>query len=195
MGTAAPAEAPANEPGFYVHRFESDPPAGAQPGHVAVGGEFNNWSQTGFPMKPDGAGHFIADVKLAEGPHAYRFFVDGAWVTDSAEHSQADLEESNGIRGRNSAVFVGPEGRDLPKPQPGRITVEGLHHAPTASAISTPSRRANCASGSAPRRGISPVRRCIRRPEHSGAAMRSIFPTRARGSTFLPGLRSAGRRS
>jgi len=115
-----------------MHRFEYDPPAGAQPRTVAVGGEFNNWSEIGIPMKPDGAGHFIADVKLAEGPHAYRFFVDGAWVNDTAEHSEADLEESNGIRGRNSAVFVGPDGRNLPKPLPGRITVEGLHHAPNS---------------------------------------------------------------
>lgn len=102
-----------------MQRFEYPPPAGAQPRTVAVAGEFNNWSQTGIPMKPDGAGYFTADVKLAEGPHAYRFFVHGAWVNDSAEHSEADLEESNGIRGRN-----------LPKPQPDRITVEGLHHAP-----------------------------------------------------------------
>ena len=132
MGMAAPADGPANDPGFYMHRFEYDPPAGAQPRTVAVGGEFNNWSEIGIPMKPDGAGHFIADVKLAEGPHAYRFFVDGAWVNDTAEHSEADLEESNGIRGRNSAVFVGPDGRNLPKPLPGRITVEGLHHAPNS---------------------------------------------------------------
>ena len=86
------------------------------PQKVAVGGEFNNWSETGFPMKPDGAGHFVADVKLAEGPHSYRFFVDGAWVNDSEQHSEADLEESNGIRGHNSAVVVGPDGRNLPKP-------------------------------------------------------------------------------
>ena len=62
-------------------------------------------------MKADGQGHFVADVKLAEGPHSYRFFVDGAWVNDSAQHSDADLEESNGIRGHNSAVIVGPDGQ------------------------------------------------------------------------------------
>jgi glycosidase len=95
---------------------------------VAVGGEFNNWSETEFPMKADGSGHFTADVKLSEGPHSYRFFVDGAWQNDSAQHSEADLEESNGIRGHNSAVFVGPDGRSLPKLEPGRIAVEGLHY-------------------------------------------------------------------
>jgi len=128
MAAAATVDVPANDPGFYMHRFEYDPPEGARPQSVAVGGEFNNWSETGFPMKPDGAGHFVADVKLAEGPHSYRFFVDGAWVDDSEQHSEADLEESNGIRGHNSAVVVGPDERNLPKVQPGRIAVEGLHY-------------------------------------------------------------------
>ena len=116
------------DPGFYMHHFEFDPPAATQPQKVAVGGEFNNWSETEFPLKPDGAGHFVADVKLAEGPHSYRFFVDATWVDDSEQHSEADLEESNGIRGHNSAVVVGPDGRDLPKPNPEQIAVEGLHH-------------------------------------------------------------------
>src|ERR1700685_1118748 len=74
MAADAAVDVPAPEPGFYLHHFEYDPPAGPQPQKVAVGGEFNNWSETGFPMKPDGAGHFVADVKLAEGPHSYRFF-------------------------------------------------------------------------------------------------------------------------
>ena len=128
MAADIPADVPAQESGFYLHHFEYDPPEGTRPQMVAVGGEFNNWSQTGFPMKSDGAGHFVADVKLAEGPHSYRFFVDGAWVNDSAQHSEADLEESNGIRGHNSAVVVGPDGRNLPKAKPGQITVEGLHY-------------------------------------------------------------------
>ncbi len=118
-----PVDVPANEPGFYLHHFEYDPPAGSQPKSVAVGGEFNNWSQTQYPMKPDEAGHFVADVKLAEGPHAYRFFVDGAWVNDSSAHSEADLEESNGIRGHNSAVVVGPDGR---------IAAGALHYVPSS---------------------------------------------------------------
>ena len=128
MASDAKVDVPANELGFYVHRFEYDPPEGAKPQSIAAGGEFNNWSETGFPMKPDGAGHFVADVKLAEGPHSYRFFVDGAWVDDGEQHSEADLEESNGIRGHNSAVVVGPDERDLPKLQPVRIAVEGLHY-------------------------------------------------------------------
>src|SRR5580700_11840304 len=73
----AAVDVPAGDPGFYLHHFEYDPPEGAHPQKVAVGGEFNNWAETGFPMKLDSAGHFVADVKLAEGPHAYRFFVDG----------------------------------------------------------------------------------------------------------------------
>src|SRR5581483_8463950 len=123
------ADVPA-EPGSYIHHFEYDPPEGSRPQKVAVGGEFNNWSETQFPMKPDGSGHFVADVKLAEGPHAYRFFVDGAWVNDSDQRSDKDLEESNGIRGHNSALLVGPDGSSMPKPEPGRIRVEGLHFVP-----------------------------------------------------------------
>jgi cyclomaltodextrinase / maltogenic alpha-amylase / neopullulanase len=128
VATDKTVDLPAADPGFYMHHFEYDPPAGARPQRVAVGGEFNNWSETGFPMMSDGSGHFVADVRLAEGPHSYRFFVDGAWVDDSEQHSEADLEESNGIRGHNSAVVVGPDGSNLPQLQPGRITVEGLHY-------------------------------------------------------------------
>jgi cyclomaltodextrinase len=128
----AQVDVPAKEPGYYLHHFEYDPPAGAQPKNVAVGGEFNNWSETEFPMKPDGAGHFTADVRLAEGPHSYRFFVDGAWQNDSDKHSEADLEESNGIRGHNSAVMVGPDGRNLPKPPAGQIATAALYHVPSS---------------------------------------------------------------
>ena len=127
---SSPVDIATKDPGFYLHRFEYDPPANTSPKSVAVGGEFNNWSETEFPLKPDGAGHFVTDVRLAEGPHSYRFFVDGAWVNDSVEHSEADLEESNGIRGHNSAVMVGPDGRNLPQPAPGRIAAEALHYVP-----------------------------------------------------------------
>jgi glycosidase len=130
FAVAATPDVAAKEPGFYIHRFEYDPPAGAKPQKVVVGGAFNNWSEAEYPMKPDDAGHFVADVKLAEGIHAYRFFVDGAWINDSAEHSEADLEESNGIRGRNSAVTIGPDGHGFPAPQPGRIHAEALHYVP-----------------------------------------------------------------
>jgi cyclomaltodextrinase / maltogenic alpha-amylase / neopullulanase len=130
VATVQAADVPAKDPGFYMHHFEYGPADGAKPQKVVVAGAFNNWSEIEFPMKPDGAGHFVADVKLAEGPHSYRFFVDGAWVNDSAEHSEADLEESNGIRGHNSAVMVGPDGRSFPKPQPGQIAADALHYVP-----------------------------------------------------------------
>src|SRR5271169_6426508 len=71
MGAAADktVDVPTNDPGFYLHHFEYDPPGGTRPQKIFVGGEFNNWSETGFSMKPDGEGHFVADVKLREGPH------------------------------------------------------------------------------------------------------------------------------
>ncbi len=127
----APVDVPTTESGFYMHRFEYDPPPTNSPKQVAVGGDFNKWSQTANPMVSDGAGHFVADVMLAEGPHAYRFHVNGGWENDSARHSEADLEESNGIRGHNSAVIVGPDGRNLAPVEPGKIAVAGLHHVPS----------------------------------------------------------------
>lgn len=127
---AAPVDVPAAEAGFYWHHFVDEPPATDRPQAVFVGGDFNLWSHTANPMHPDGAGHFVADVKLAEGPYAYDFFVGGAWVNDGASHSEADLEEAKGISGHNSAVFVGPDGRSLTAAEPGKITVAGLHHVP-----------------------------------------------------------------
>src|SRR5690349_12282207 len=105
------ADAPTAEPGVFLHHFEYDPLSTNLPQHVAVGGDFNKWSQTANPMVSDGAGHFVTDVNLAEGPYAYRFYVDGGWVNDDPKRSEADLEESNGIRGHNSEVFVGLDGR------------------------------------------------------------------------------------
>jgi cyclomaltodextrinase len=127
---AAPMDLPTAEPGIYTHHFEYNPASTNLPQQVAVGGDFNKWSQTANPMVSDGAGHFVADLKLAEGPYAYRFYVDGSWVNDSANHSEADIEESNGIRGHNSAVFIGPDGRNLIPAEPGKIAVAGLHHVP-----------------------------------------------------------------
>ena len=127
---AAPVDVPTSEPGYYIHHFDYDPPSTNSPQQVAVGGDFNKWSQEANPMVSDGAGHFVADVKLAEGPYAYRFYVNGGWVNDSASHSEADVEESNGIRGHNSAVVVGPDGRNLPPVEPGKIAVSALHHVP-----------------------------------------------------------------
>jgi glycosidase len=121
---------PTAEPGVYLHHFEYDPPSTNLPQQIAVGGDFNKWSQTANPMVSDGAGHFVADVKLAEGPYAYRFYIDGGWVNDDPKRSEADLEESNGIRGHNSEVFVGPDGRNLTPIEPNKIAVAALHHVP-----------------------------------------------------------------
>jgi hypothetical protein len=138
-------------------------------------------------MKLDDAGHYVADVKLAEGPHSYRFFVDGAWVNDSEQHSEADLEESNGIRGHNSAVVVGPDGRNLPKLQPGRIAVEGLHYVPGNIRYFDPYRGASFALYLPPRREISRTPRCIRWPDRPGGGTRCTWSTHGREWTSLVG--------
>jgi glycosidase len=111
-----------------MHLFEYDPPSGTTPRTVCVGGDFNKWSQNANPMTSDGAGHFVAEVRLPEGPHSYRFLVDGQWVNDGAARSDATLQESIGVRGENSAIFVGPDLRALPTPEPGKLNPDGLHH-------------------------------------------------------------------
>lgn len=50
---------------------------------VALAGEFNRWSPEATPMAFDpSTGLFIAVVPLEPGLHAYRFVIDGDWVTD-----------------------------------------------------------------------------------------------------------------
>jgi hypothetical protein len=78
---------------------------------------------------------------LCTSTRSCRFFVDATWVDDSEQHSEGDLEESNGIRGHNSAVVVGPDGRDLPKPKPeqggGAASAAGRSVAPTSASHCT----------------------------------------------------------
>lgn len=50
---------------------------------VTLAGEFNGWSPEATPMTFEHAtGLFIAVVPLDPGLHAYRFVIDGDWVTD-----------------------------------------------------------------------------------------------------------------
>lgn len=61
-------------------RFELAAEPGSQ---VYVAGTFNAWSPTANPLKdnPD-SGHFKATLNLAEGTHAYKFVVNGLWMSD-----------------------------------------------------------------------------------------------------------------
>jgi glycosidase len=74
-------------------------------------------------------GAFRATVRLTEGVHLYKFFIDGRWTNDSK--SDPVLEESDGFGGKNSAVLVGQDGRKLPAPQANAINADAVWHDPT----------------------------------------------------------------
>ena len=50
---------------------------------VNLAGSFNDWSATATPMADMGDGTYVADVKLEEGVHHYKFVVNGnIWMQD-----------------------------------------------------------------------------------------------------------------
>jgi len=51
---------------------------------VSVGGSFNNWNPNAFLAKKDSKGNWSVTVGLTPGTYEYKFYVDGAWMTDPA---------------------------------------------------------------------------------------------------------------
>jgi 1,4-alpha-glucan branching enzyme len=47
---------------------------------VCLAGKFNAWSTTTLPMKKGKDGTWKISIKLQQGKHEYKYFVDGAWV-------------------------------------------------------------------------------------------------------------------
>ncbi|HSV14910.1 MAG TPA: alpha amylase N-terminal ig-like domain-containing protein [Tepidisphaeraceae bacterium] len=105
------------------HTFRYAPPAGSNPQHVNVAGDFNNWSNTADELKRAGDVYEIT-LHLPEGVHYYKFVVDGKWTNDPA--SEADLEIDDNYGGKNSAVMIGPDGRHLPPAQPDAINAAAV---------------------------------------------------------------------
>ena len=110
---------------LYPHEF-SFTTADDSPHHVVVAGDFNGWSQDATPLSQAASRVYTVTVNMTEGAHQYKFIVDGNWTNDP--HSDAELEESDGFGGKNSAVLIGPDGRKLPPPAPGQIVVDQLRH-------------------------------------------------------------------
>ena len=120
-------------------------------------------------MKPDGPDILSPTSNWPKGLILTDFSSMAHGRTTAAQHSEADLEESNGIRGHNSAVVVGPDGRNLPK-QAGRIargrpplragSIRYFDRYPTVS----------CELGSPLRREILPAPRSIPWPGQNMAA-------------------------
>ncbi len=50
--------------------------------HVALVGDFNNWSQTSHPMKKNKNGVWEISMQINLGRHEYKFLVDGHWQGD-----------------------------------------------------------------------------------------------------------------
>jgi len=78
---------------FYLPGYKS-----AQ--KVYISGTFNNWSTTQTPMKAMGNGWMI-DLKLKPGKYAYKFIVDGKWMTDPSNK----LRERGDAGAYNSVIY------------------------------------------------------------------------------------------
>jgi glycosidase len=87
---------------------------------VHLAGSFNHWSATALPMQRQPDGRFVAALKLDEGPHYYKFVVNGdIWLQDL--RADPALAVDDGHQGRNSGIYVGEQGRDFGQPKPNAI--------------------------------------------------------------------------
>lgn len=89
--------------------------AGAR--QVALAGDFNEWAEQ-VPMRRDGEGWWVAELKLAPGDYRFRYVADGTWYTDFA---------SNGVEatktGWNSMLVVPASNTERPAKFEGDIQV------------------------------------------------------------------------
>ncbi|SVC85086.1 uncharacterized protein METZ01_LOCUS337940, partial [marine metagenome] len=69
---------------------------------VFLAGDFNNWSQTETLMK-EIDGIYETTLYLKKGEYAYKFIVDGQWLSDD----NADDFVDDGFGGQNSIIYVG----------------------------------------------------------------------------------------
>lgn len=71
--------------------------------HVAVTGDFNDWSTASHPLRDDdGDGVWTGTLSLAPGRYAYMFVVDEEWVADPA----ARILRDDGFGGRNGILEI-----------------------------------------------------------------------------------------
>jgi cyclomaltodextrinase len=120
----ASAQTPIADPhAITPHVFTYHPPAGQTPRHVVLAGDFNGWSTTAMPMTRTGDDFTLAPP-LADGVHYYKFVVDGQWKNDPASDVKLEVGDDNG--GKNSAVMIGPDGRNLPPPAADKINTSAV---------------------------------------------------------------------
>lgn len=101
------------------HVFTYAPPESAPTvSSISVRGSFNDWNTR--PMVRQADGSWRAVVDLADGSHAYKFFINGAWPADMCHdpiwgHPTGDYWidmdatgcVDDGVGGRNAVVFIG----------------------------------------------------------------------------------------
>jgi cyclomaltodextrinase / maltogenic alpha-amylase / neopullulanase len=113
--------------GEFEHEFSYKPDG--NPSKVAVAGDFNNWSTDVNPMTKGADGVWYAKLKLPEGVQHYKFVVDGnQWKTDP--NGDKSLESDDNYGGKNSGIFVGPDGRKLAPPRSEAVNPDAVAHDP-----------------------------------------------------------------
>ncbi|MDP8322838.1 MAG: alpha-amylase family glycosyl hydrolase [Candidatus Stygibacter australis] len=86
----------------YTANFKYTPESEA--GAVYVAGDFNNWATDANEMKWNGTDYELS-LDLKEGQYAYKFIVDGNWITD--ENAAETIDDGYG--GTNSVINVGKD--------------------------------------------------------------------------------------
>jgi 1,4-alpha-glucan branching enzyme len=74
---------------------------------VSLAGGFNSWKTDANPMHKDANGNWTVTLPLAPGSYQYKFFVDGAWLLDPVNNTQAD----DGTGNKNSVKVVGGDSK------------------------------------------------------------------------------------
>src|SRR5574337_304764 len=49
---------------------------------VFLAGTFNGWNTSTLPMKKDVSGTWRVKIKMPQGRHEYKYFIDGTWAQD-----------------------------------------------------------------------------------------------------------------
>lgn len=73
---------------------------GARPESVYLSGSFNDWSTSSNALSRCDSGYFV-DVELAQGPHLYKYIVNGYWLVDPRNNRS----EFDRVGNKNSLYF------------------------------------------------------------------------------------------
>jgi glycosidase len=96
---------------------------------VNLAGSFNNWSTEATPMTDQGDGTFVAHLKLDDGPHQYKFVVNGdIWLEDPKANPSSRVPDGQG--GHNSGLFIGLRGEEFGQAPPHDVKMTAVQHRP-----------------------------------------------------------------